>query len=328
MLTFCKKIILFSILILFIFLQYKQTFAEESISSSPEIPRIGQPVTINVYSDSINLNLQKITWYTNDKFFKEGVGEKEIIFKNNTDNNTKIKAVITKSDNSKIELSTQISPAEIDLIIEPLSYVPPFYKGKSSFIEQGTFFATVVPNIKINGKKIESKNIFYKWVKDGVVIGSLSGVGQDSIKITGSIPIMDIELEVSAYSFPEKELLAEDSIFVETNEPKVLFYEKNPLYGILYNKTVSDGYYIGERNELNVVAEPFFFDFLKNTDDKAEYVWEINNTKATSSLNKNELLLIQQSDKIKGNSNISVNVSNIKRTFQEISNSFNLEFGK
>lgn len=328
MLILCKKIILSSMLILFIFLQYKQTFAEESISSSPEIPRIGQPVTISVYSDSINLNLQKITWYTNDKFFKEGIGEKEIVIDNKTDNTTRVRAVITKTNDSKVELSTQISPAEIDLIVEPLSYIPLFYKGRPSFIEQGTFFATVIPNVKIDGKKVDSKNIFYKWIKDGNVVGNLSGVGQDSIKITGSIPIMDIRLEVEAYSYPDKKILAKDSLIIEVDQPKVLFYEKNPLYGILYNKTISNGYYMGERNELNIVAEPFFFDFQKSIDDNAKYDWEINNIKATSSLKKNELLLIQQEEKIKGSSNISIDVLNIKRDFQEISNSFNLEFGK
>ena len=333
---FYKKIILslFILLLIFSFVGIKVN-AQTAITNNsvgldvtPQTPRVGDSVIIKAYSNSIDLNYQKITWYVNDKIIKEGTGEKEIIVKAQPNQTTKVRAVITKTDNSKIELTTEITPSEIDLIIEPLSYKPPFYKGKPYFIDQGTFYATVVPNIKINNKKIESKDIFYKWTKDGTVLGKSSGLGQDSIKITGSVPIDDIQLGVEAYDNVTRRLLAKDSKVVKPEDPKLLFYEKNPIYGILYNKAISNSYYMGDRDELTITAEPFSFDFLKSTDDNSTYSWKINNNSATSSNNKNELLVIQQENKIKGTASISVDISNIKKDFQEVSGDFNLEFGK
>ncbi len=334
MLLFYKKIILsfFALLLTFSFVSVSaQTTTlnnSTGLDVTPQTPRIGDSVIIKAYSNSVDLNYQKITWYVDDKIRKEGLGEKEIMIKTQSGQTTKVKAVVTKTDGSKIELTTEITPSEIDLIIEPLSYKSPFYEGKPYFIDQGTFYATVVPNIKINNKKIESKDIFYKWTKDGTVLGKSSGLGQDSIRITGSVPIDDIHLGVEAYDNTTKKLLAKDSKTIEPEDPKVLFYEKNPIYGILYNKAISGSYYMGDRDELTISAEPFSFDFTKNTADNSSYSWEINNNSATSSKNKNELLVVQQENKIKGTANISVSILNTKRDFQEISGDFSLEFGK
>src|SRR5690349_18729834 len=74
----------------------------------------------------------------------------------------------------------------VDLIVEPASYIPQFYKGKPLFANQGTARVIAVPNIAIDGKKIGSKNLIFKWIKDDTVISS--DTNNNSITISGSVP--------------------------------------------------------------------------------------------------------------------------------------------
>ena len=106
-----------------------------------------------------------------------------------------------------------------------------------------------------------------------------------------------------------------------------MFYENNPLYGILFNKAVGN-YYLGTREELKVTAEPFSYSFNTNRDTLATYKWSINQNPIIATGNKNEVILKQTSTVVSGIAQISLDVNNTSRIFQYSTGNFNVLFGQ
>jgi hypothetical protein len=295
---------------------------------SPSNPKPNENVSIFVSGVSVNLDSSKIQWYVDGILKKEGVGEKEInIQTKNSGNTTNVKITITTPGGETIEKNVEINPSQIDLIIEASSYTPPFYKGRSYFVSQGKAKIIAVPNIVIDGKKLNVKELNFRWKKDSIILGSSSGVGKNTLVIDGGIPIKDIDIELEILD-SSKNVLAEESIMVSPSDPKIIFYENSPLYGILYNKAIPENYSLGNREELKIVAEPYFFDISGIDGNDSKFQWSVNGKSVSLNEKKNELLLRQENSGVKGISSISLQIENLVRIFQYAGSGFNVEFGE
>ena len=213
----------------------------------------------------------------------------------------------------------------VDIIVEPSSYIPQLYKGKPLFASQGTARIIAVPNIFVNGRKVSSKNLIFKWTKDDTVISS--DTNTDSITINGSVPIRDINIDVQVLD-SSGNILAENSRLISVNNPKILLYENNSLYGVLLNRALVGNYSLGNKEELSVVAKPYFFDITGQAGDDIDYKWSVNGNPFSSSDKKNELILRQTNTGGMGSVSVSVDVNNLSRIFQFSNTSFGLSFGQ
>jgi hypothetical protein len=319
------------------FAQNKIVFAQGSlpinqissigINASPSNPKPGDNVLLELSGYSINLDSIKITWFVDGIAKKEGVGQKSFTVKaKESGESTAVKAVLEKTDGTTNETSIEITPAEVDLIIEPKSYVPPFYKGATLFANQGTVRIIAIPQIIIGGEKVDSKNLMFRWQKNGNILASNSGTGLNILTLESSIPARDLNIELDILNSSGK-TIAETSKILSADDPKVLFYENNPLYGILFNEAIVENYYLGQKEELDIVAEPYFFDILNNSENGSTYNWSLNGNSVSSSGKPNELLLRQANTSLKGSASVSVDVNGLVKIFQFTSNNFNVNFG-
>jgi hypothetical protein len=215
----------------------------------------------------------------------------------------------------------------VDLVLEPMSYTAPFYKGKPSFASQGTVKIVAIPNAIISGQKVSSQNLIFKWTKDDIVMGDLSGKGKNSITIYGQIPVRDIDISVEVLS-SLGEILAENNAFISVGNPKIVFYENSPLLGKLFNKALTNNYFLGDKEEVLITAEPYFFDVQKNTSTELKYSWSVNNGAVSPNGKINELLLRQVNKDTKGTASVNLNIDNNNRLFQYTDNHFNINFGQ
>lgn len=299
-----------------------------SLSLSPSNPRPNENVSISVSSVSINLDNSKIYWYIDGVVKKEGVGEKEIsVQTKNSGDTINVRVVISTPDEKVIENSIDINPSQIDLIIEAGSYTPPFYKGKAYFVSQGKAKIIAIPDIVVGGKKLNISELNFKWKKDHIVIAGSSGVGKNTLTIEGGVPIKDIYIDLEILD-SSRNVLADKSTIVSPSDPKIIFYEDNPLYGRLYNKAISRNYFLGNREELKIVAEPYFFDISGTNGKDSKFKWSVNGKSVDPSEKKNELLLRQETGGTKGIASISLQVENLVRIFQYAGGGFNVEFGE
>lgn len=341
MIDFVKKINLVFISILVVFFVYGNISSAQTISNptnskiinvdltySPTSPTAGQQINFELSSLGSNIDSLKIQWLVDGVIKKEGIGLKTFsITAKNNGQNTSVKAVVSSDNGATGVAETNIIPAEVDLITESQSFAPPFYKGGTYFTNQGTIKIIAVPNIlDDSGKKINSKNLVFKWTQDSTVLGSSSGTGKDSITVDGSIPISDIIVGVDIFDLSGNKL-ASRSMILSTKDPQILFYENNALYGILFNKAVVN-YYLGTREELKVSAEPFSYNFNTNVDRNAAYNWTINDNPISIVGRKNEVLLKQTGSAVSGIAQVSLDINNSSRIFQYSSGNFNVQFGQ
>ncbi|MBU6370739.1 MAG: hypothetical protein KGH93_00940 [Patescibacteria group bacterium] len=222
--------------------------------------------------------------------------------------------------------STVAVSGSVDLVVESTSLVPPFYTGKAIFATQGTARIIALPNVMENGSALSANDLVFTWQRDGQTLSAESGAGKDAITVSGTVPIRDISVSVSV-SDASGNVLATASKILSPADPKVLVYEDNPLYGILFNKAMSGNYYLGQRSELDLVAEPYFFNLASIDGQDSTYKWFVNGNYASPSGASNELILKQAGNNLSGTAAVTLDANNNDRIFQYASTNFNVNFG-
>ncbi len=298
------------------------------MTASPQTANAGDSVTLQLSSQVINLTASKITWYVDDVAGQEGTGDSSLtITAKAAGQSTAVKAIVETTDGTTTQASITITPAGVDLIVEPTSYVPPFYKGKAIFTTQGTARVVAIPDVILNGSQASSKDLIFEWQQDGSNLSSESGLGDDSIIVNGTVPINDIDVSVTVLD-PSGNTLAASSKILSASDPQALVYEDNPLYGILFNKAIVGNYYLGQNSELDLIAKPYFFNLSSDSGSDSTYKWSVNGNYVSPSGQSNELILQQPTGgNLSGTASISLTVNNNVRIFQYTDTSFNVNFG-
>ena len=231
------------------------------ISIIPKNPEPFQTVKTTIKSSLYDLDRSKITWLVDGLEKKTEIGLKEYnTLAGKNGQKTIVKAIVELSDGTK-EIETSFTPSLVDLIFESLSYTPPFYKGRALNPSQGSVIVTAIPElVKSNGEKELAQNIFYSWKKDGTPQLPSSGMGKNVLTFTGTVPVRDTIIEVSVSSL-DKNLSASKQITIINVDPKIIFYENSPIYGIMLNKGIK-GVINMLTDEFSVIAVPYFFNGL------------------------------------------------------------------
>jgi hypothetical protein len=330
-----QKITLGSIVVLSLFfIQTHSIFAQTalletnsvSIGLSPENPGPNQTVRALIESFSVDLDSANIRWYVNNVLVNQGLGVKKINFTTNAlGKNTTVRAVIS-SDLGDYEKILSVNPTSVDIVWEAQTYTPPFYKGKALFTHQSQVMFAAFPHIVADGKEIPKEKLIYTWSKDSTVLGEQNGYGKYTLSIIDSIISRPMTIAVSAQD-PKSGLSAYSFITIEQQEPLILFYENSPLYGIRYNRSLSNTTSLSS-NEITVEAVPYFFSTNNTTNTKdLTYTWSINNTTVEDKQNTSSRIFRKVGD-ITGVSNISLSIEHRQKILQSTTGLFNINFQK
>lgn len=298
-----------------------------NVDMVPQNPGPNQAVSVSLTSYSTNINAANITWKINGKTQKTGVGEKLFSFKTGDMNvKTTLDISVQTTEGEAIKKTLVIEPSSVDLIWQSYGFVPPFYKGKTIFSHQNKITFIAVPHITSgSGGEIPAKNLIYKWKNNGTVIDNLSGYGKNTYTFVSSLISrpMDIEVEVSSQTTGGTGYA---SINVNPAEPSVIFYAKDPLYGIEFQKALHDNVELDTSKELTVLGVPFFFGTSDMSDPDLSYKWSINGSPINNG-SSSATQVFRQSEGTSGTSNISLSIESDSKILQSASNSFNLTFG-
>ncbi len=336
MFTFMKKIFLIFISLITVFSFSSVSIAQSILPSqnislgitiSPTYPKAGNDVNLTLTSPSSDIDAAKITWYLNGSAKESGIGQKTFFLTlGNTGSKTTVKAVAELQNGKSIEVTRDIVPEEIDFVLESNTYVPPFYKGKPSLSSQGEFKIIAIPDIIEDGGKISADNLIFKWKKNGSSLLSDSGAGKNVLGVTTSLLDQNITISLDVYDSNLKKVTSDEKI-ISINDPEIIFYENSALYGMLYNQAITSSYGLGNREELDIVAKPYYFSDKTQTSD-LKYKWRVNGGTVVPAGNQNELLLRQTSTSGNGNAQVSLDIKSLTKIFQAATNNFNVNFGQ
>ena len=331
MISIIKKeiIIIVSIFCLFfiplsVFANLDGSTEDITLKTNPEIPIPNEILSLNLDSYLIDLGTSEIIWYKNDVLQNKGYGERSFSFVvGRPGSSDSITAVISTQNGKIFTKNFVIRPAEVDLIWESNSSTPPFYKGKALVPKQSIVKIVAVPNIiDLEGRRIDPKNLIYKWKKNWEVLGSLSGFGKNIYLFDSSKTFRDNIITVDVQTLDGK-FRATKSIKLSFCQPKIIFYKDAPLLGIMFENAITDKFKLKE-DEVTFFAQPFFFsksDIFNNL----ELEWFMNGKKIKKSLG-NILTFKRPIDK--GFSLVDLKIQNINRFLQFATGSFQIEFGE
>ncbi len=297
-----------------------------TIRTIPSRPGPNQNVSIILESFATNLDRATITWLLNGKIQTDKVGQKTFSFKTGKAGSVSDILIIIKTPEGAVtQESLSIHPASVDLIAEAESYTPPFYRGKALYPFQGTVKVVALPNIVTSsGSTLNPKNLLYSWKVDGHPATSVSGYGKSFITFTGTIPLKPAVISVEVASL-DQTYVAGNSITLTPVQPRVVFYEENPLVGTLYNKSLASSLFL-KNEEIKVVAIPYFSETSEREGGKLNYEWRINNNIIPGSSNKSGLAFRQEKG-VSGMAAVSLQVSNPAKIFQFANANLSLFFG-
>ncbi len=327
------KYLFLTILTFFIFplLSLGQTINKDLLilSINPPNPRPLEKVEINLISYSLDVNKTKNTWFVNNQIQKTDYGLKNFFIttgKNGETTTIKVQAEIINGDTYEAEMSFTVS--DVDLIYEFISYTPPFYKGKTLNPNEGLILVKAIPElINANGQKISKNNLVFSWRRNGNVQSDISGLGKDFFVFSGTIPIRDSLIEVHISSLDDK-ITTSKSITINHDKPKIVFYEDNPVYGIMFNRAIKSGVRM-LTDEFKVRAIPYFTTVGYTNSPDLNYKWSLNGNSVSNLTNDDKnVMVFRQESEGSGSATVGLKVENNSRIFQFTENGFSLNFEK
>lgn len=296
------------------------------VETTPDNPGTNSPVYIKLTSYITDINAANITWTINGVKKASGNGIRNLtVTTGDANSTTNIQIDIRTGEGQSVTKKISLTPIDVDLTWQSESYVPPFYKGKALFSHENKITFIALPHILNSaGLEIGPKNLVYKWSKDGSVSESNSGYGKNTFTFTGSVISRPLDVTVVVTS-PNTNATGFARVTVQPVEPFVFFYEKNPVYGIKFEKALTGSLELTNSKELTVVGIPYYFGVKDPTSYDLTYKWSINGAD-TQNQNSNVQTFVKK-EGTTGTAKISLSIESASKILQYTSNNFIIKFG-
>ncbi len=294
----------------------------------PISPRAYQTVNVTLTSYIGDIDGATITWQVNGKTESTGKGIKNFSFTVGSISQTTVLDITVVFQNGEAERkSLRIKPSDVDLIWQSESFTSPFYKGKKMFSHENRISIIAFPHMtNDNGVEINPKNLIYKWSRSGNVVSEASGYGKNIYTFNGPLisRAQNITVEVTSPDHPILRAFARFDL--PPIEPELVFYRKNPIYGIEFQKALTGQVELKDSKEITIIGMPYYFGVLNSFSSDLIYKWAINGAPIAES--SGNVQTFRQKEGVSGTSNISLSIENTEKILQYASTKFNLKFGE
>ena len=321
-----KKYLILTILLLvsmfsvFPFLAKAQVQNESLILTlTPSSPRANESVTAVISSNAVDLGTAKISWILNGQTSIEKIGQKSFSFNTGSaGSKTTIEAKIETSDGTLLTKDLTISPTDIDILYEASdTYTPPFYKGLALPSIEGPVKVTAMPNSN------SLSGLSYSWSQDGNPMPDSSGFGKSYYAYKNTYLETDntVSVDISDLS---GNVIGSGDVTITPTTPKILFYEKDPIFGTLWENALNDSATIKTNGE-TLVAEPYFVWPENLNSSSLNFKWSIDDSDTTAPDVINQISIKPEAGQ-SGQSKISLAIENINSLFLSITKDLNVNF--
>ncbi len=294
------------------------------ISQTPERPRAQETVEFEVKSYVTDLDRAQISWFYDGDLKKNGFGETQFkIVSGALGSSHTVTVLAQTAEGRSLERETVIRPAEVDIFFEAHTYTPPFYKGKALQTSESEVLLLAVPSfVSDSGNSMQPKDLIYKWKREGKIIAKSSGYGKSSFVFSDTVGAPETYLSVEVSSV-DGSLLAESSIFLRSLNPKVVFYPKSPLLGVMYERALSEEFLLTD-DEAAITSVPYYFSPVTGTVADLSYKWKVN---GVSVENAAKDIVVRKGGE-SGASSLSLDVESAQKLLQYAKTALTIKFGQ
>lgn len=314
-LTTIFLLLFFVVLPLGIFAQTYSGFSGNiTLTVTPEFPRAHEEVTVTVQGFSVDLDRAEVSWVLNGALKKKAVGARSFSFTTGALGQTSsLEIIVVSPSQGLFKGQIAVRPAEVDILWEADTYIPPFYRGKALPSSRSSIRLSAVPFLAGgNGVLLKPASLVYSWEQDGKKLTAASGFGKQTVFLEGPRLYQESIVSVEVSSL-DGSITAKKTIFFDPTTPLVAFYEKHPLRGIVRNQTLSANYLL-QKDEFSLRAEPYFFPLAAYKNRALEFEWTVNTQKVLSQ-KQGELVLRKESQK-GGSSRVELKIRDLEKLLQ------------
>lgn len=229
-----------------------------TILINPQHPKPYQTMTVSVRSTILNLTNSTVVISANGAEVERGSGAiVGYVRAGGPGERTTIRATVTNNGQTYTkELS--VRPADVSLIVEPLSTVHPFYKGMGLIPSEGRIRLVAIPDVRTApSATIAPENLVYTWRRDSQILTQHSGIGRSSMDAIAPIRYRDVIVSVTVTT-QDSAVVAYAETLVTPVDPVVRIYRFDPLLGPLFDWAYSGAITIQSEEE-TFRAVPYYF---------------------------------------------------------------------
>lgn len=270
-----------------------------AIGITPPYPEPHQEVTASFVGFGVNTNEARVSWFVDGKPAGSGTGVTSIKTKlGRAGEPTVISATIEPLETAPFTRSIIVVPSTVDLLWESLdAYTPPFYRGKALPSHDSIVKITAIPNVfDRSGNKVQPYELNYSWSLNGRKrdLSEYSGFGKNTAYAFGSFlnrgHLVSAELSSTTRGIDVRKF----TLFI-LNDPEIVFYKKEALEGIVFERAVGSQTSITNEDSLRLIAAPYSFD-MRNGFSDLTLRWRMNNGELnnTEEMIRGELPLVTE----------------------------------
>jgi len=244
-------------------------FESLSLTLSPEYPRPYQSVTVIPQSSSIDLAASSVRATVNGVVVSQGSGAEPIYVTLGGPGSVTTVSVTATYQGQTYQKTLTIRPADVALVIEPVSTSHPFYKGGALVSAEGRLRIIALPDLRSgNGAVIPADQLVYTWRNGEQVLQAASGIGKSTLTATAPVRYRDARISVTVTS-QDRSVVGEATTTIAPADPLVRVYRNDPLLGprfgtALPRRVTLDG------TEETFRAIPYYFA------EKPLITWQVN----------------------------------------------------
>lgn len=302
----------------FVALPAQAQFSTEPLSLviSPQYPRPHETVLITPRSTQFSLSSAEVVITANGTVIERGSGERTAAVKLGGPG-TATTVVVTATQNGAVYTAeTTIRPADVALVLEPLTTSHPLYEGGSLVAAQGPVRLVAIADLRsTGGARISSGSLTYTWRLGNKILTEESGLGRSALVATAPARFRDAEVSVTVATADER-VVGYSEVTVSPASPSIYAYRTDPLLGIDLAHALS-GTFALRREEESFAAIPFNFSLTP------QLRWTLNGADSGS----DSVLTVRTDDGASGRASVQYSASLDTASGGSATGAFTLTFG-
>lgn len=238
---------------------------------TPEYPRPFQTVTVVPQSSTIDLSASTLTITVDGRVVSEGSGAEAAYVTLGGAGTATTVTVRAVNNGQTYTSSVTIRPADVALVIEPVSSAHPFYEGGSLISSEGQLRIIALSELRgAGGALLPPASLVYTWRNGDQILESASGIGKSVLTATAPGRYRDARITVTVTT-QDRSVVAEAATTIAPTDPFVRVYRNDPLLGPLYNAALPANLtLLGEEEGFRAV--PYHFPGIPSI------AWSVNGT--------------------------------------------------
>lgn len=220
-----------------------------SVTIAPDYPRPYETVTITPRSTLIDLSSAVVTVALNGKVVMTGTGVQGVPI-NVAGPGLKTVVTVTATTGGKTyRKEITIRPADVSLVVEPITTTHPFYQGAAQTAPEGRVRVIALADLRsTQGTRINPASLSYTWRFGNQILESDSGIGRTVLTAAAPMRYRDAQLTVTVTS-PDNSIVAQAATVINPTDPIIRIYKTDPLLGPDFDHALTGSYTMSSAEE-------------------------------------------------------------------------------